>query len=155
MDSVMSLMREVELSEKAAEKAKREVDDCSLYINAEIDELILAQQQAKETNEKRAREVYTKKYDLAAKMDELQFRVFGVLDEGDGCVATIDKMLKSLEKRLTSALIKKEAADKEKLEKEVALAYHKSRMEELVKESKRLDEEAMENFLVVIQHLIA
>ncbi|MFS7930816.1 hypothetical protein Hanom_Chr04g00348701 [Helianthus anomalus] len=93
MDSVMSLMREVELSEKAAEKAKREVDDCSLYINAEIDELILAQQQAKETNEKRAREVYTIKYDLAAKMDELQFRVLGVLDEGDGCVATIDEVL--------------------------------------------------------------
>ncbi|MFS7930814.1 hypothetical protein Hanom_Chr04g00348681 [Helianthus anomalus] len=64
-------------------------------------------------------------------------------------------MLKSLEKRLASALIKKEAADKEKLEKEVALAYQKSQMEELVKESKRLDEEAMENFLVVTQHLIA
>ncbi|KAI7739506.1 hypothetical protein M8C21_009553, partial [Ambrosia artemisiifolia] len=143
MDSVMSLMREVELREKDAEKAKHERDECSLY----MDELILAQQLMKETNDKvRAREVFTQKSKLATKMEELQFRVLGVLDEGDECVATIDKICKSLEKRLTSAIITKEAADKEKLEKEVALAYQKSQMEKLVKESERLEEEAKDNF---------
>lgn len=60
----------------------------------------------------------------------------------------------SLEKRLTSALKKKEAADKEKLEKEVALAYEKRLMQKIVEESKRL-EQALENLKVVIQQNMA
>ncbi|KAJ0927899.1 hypothetical protein HanRHA438_Chr04g0188091 [Helianthus annuus] len=145
MNLIMSLMREVEWREKAAKKAKQEVDNCTLDINLEMDELIMAQQQVKESNDKRAKEVYAQRVELATEMKELQSCVSGVLNEGDGCVATIDEMCKALEKRLISAIIKKEAADKDKLGKELALAYQKSQMEKLVTESKRLEQEAMEN----------
>ncbi|KAJ0581870.1 hypothetical protein HanHA300_Chr04g0146031 [Helianthus annuus] len=150
MNLIMSLMREVEWREKAAKKAKQEVDNCTLDINLEMDELIMAQQQVKESNDKRAKEVYAQRVELATEMKELQSCVSGVLNEGDGCVATIDEMCKALEKRLISAIIKKEAADKDKLGKELALAYQKSQMEKLVTESKRLEQEAMENLKVVI-----
>lgn len=52
MNLIMSLMREVEWREKAAKKAKQEVDNCTLDINLEMDELIMAQQQVKESNDK-------------------------------------------------------------------------------------------------------
>ncbi|KAL8192053.1 hypothetical protein R6Q57_028174 [Mikania cordata] len=145
MNSIMMLMREVELREKAAQKAKQEVDDCTLEIMTEIHELQLAQQRAKETNDKRAREVYTQKANLATEMDELLYRLSGVLIQGDGCIAAIDDMYISLEKRLTSAVKQREAAEEEKLQKEAALAYQRIQTEKLVEESKKLEQQAMEN----------
>lgn len=51
----------------------------------------------------------------------------------------------SLEKRLTSALEKKKAADKEEFEKIMALECEKRLMRKIEEESKRLEQEAMEN----------
>lgn len=50
MDSVISLMRQVECEEKAAEEAKEEAAKSSLHILAMVDQLEQAQQLAKETN---------------------------------------------------------------------------------------------------------
>lgn len=60
-------------------------------------------------------------------------------------------MYKSLEKRLTLAVNEKEAAEREKLEKKAALAYRKNQMKKLLEESKRLDQQAIENLKVTIQ----
>ncbi|KAI3741860.1 hypothetical protein L1987_59538 [Smallanthus sonchifolius] len=103
---------------------------------------------------KRAREVYAQKVDLAYETTELLSRVSGVVNLGDGYLAAIDEMYKSLEKRLTLAVKQKEAAYKEKLQKEGALAYQlqkgalayqRSQMEKLVEESKKLEQQAMKN----------
>ncbi|KAI3741855.1 hypothetical protein L1987_59533 [Smallanthus sonchifolius] len=59
--------------------------------------------------------------------------------------AITEKMYKSLEKRLTLAIKQKEAADKEMLQKELALAYQRNHMEKLLEESTKLEQQAMEN----------
>lgn len=86
-----------------------------------------------------------------------------MLDDEDISLAVLDEMRRALETRLTSALIKKELADKEKLEKEgsfrEALAYHESEMGEVAEESNKLKQEAVENsklqeFLIDRGHVV-
>ncbi|KAI3773094.1 hypothetical protein L6452_04293 [Arctium lappa] len=163
MDSVIGFMREVECEEKAAELAKDEAAKSSLQVLAMVDELKQAQQLAKETNAMYAREVYAQKAVLATELEELQLRVSCLLDDEDISLAVLDEMRRALETRLASALIKKELADKEKLENEKsfreALAYQESEMAEVVEESYRLKQEASENsklqeFLIDRGHVV-
>ncbi|KVI12491.1 hypothetical protein Ccrd_009136 [Cynara cardunculus var. scolymus] len=120
MDSVIGFMKEVECEEEAAEQAKEEAAKYSLHILAKVDELKQAQQLAKETNAMvHAREVYAQKAVLATELEELQLRV--------------------------SSLIKKELADNEKLENERFAREALAKVEEVVEESKRLKQEAVEN----------
>ncbi|KAI3800986.1 hypothetical protein L1987_29086 [Smallanthus sonchifolius] len=88
-------------------------------------------------------------------MDSFSTRILDIDIEN----ARTKKMYKSLEKRLISAVIQKEAADKEKLQKQAALAYEKSQMEKLVQESKKLKQQSMENlklekFLINRGHVV-
>ncbi|KAK9055788.1 hypothetical protein SSX86_026873 [Deinandra increscens subsp. villosa] len=123
LDSVINLVKEVELKEKAAKEAKAEAATQDV------------------------REVLHQKAGLANKIKKLQCRVFGVLNEGDKCLGHFDEMRKELDSRLTSAMREKELADQEKLEKEIlaqeALAFEESQMLRLTEESKRLKEEAV------------
>ncbi|PWA91699.1 hypothetical protein CTI12_AA088890 [Artemisia annua] len=149
MDSVISLMRQVESEEKAAGQAKAEAAISGLDIRLKVEELKQAQQRAKETNEMHAKEVYSQKDVIATQMKEFQSRVSDVLHEGSKSVTLLDEMCIALEKRLASALKEKESAEKEKLEKETlareALAYEESQMKKLVEESERLKQEEMNN----------
>ncbi|PWA88526.1 hypothetical protein CTI12_AA119790 [Artemisia annua] len=159
VQSIINLRKEVERYEKAAEEAKKEADKCSLNLGAKMEELKLMEQHATETNEMHAKEVYAQKAALATEMEDLQFRAWGMLDEGDESLATLDKIRYSLEKRLASTIIKKEAADKEKLEKEVAFAYQKIQLKKVLEESKRLQQEEVENikvreFLIDRRHVV-
>ncbi|GKD86911.1 hypothetical protein Tco_1358065, partial [Tanacetum coccineum] len=159
VQSIIDLRKEVERREKAAEEAKKEAEDCSLNLLAKMEELKQMEQRAKETNDMHAKEVHAQKAALATAMEDLQFRASGMLDEGDESLAALDEIRYSLENRLASTIIKKESADKEKLEKEVAFAYQKRQMEKVLEESKRLEQEAMENlkaqeFLMDRRHVV-
>ncbi|KAI3800987.1 hypothetical protein L1987_29087 [Smallanthus sonchifolius] len=86
-------------------------------------------------------------------MDSLNTKILDIDIED----AITKKMYKSLEKRLTLAIKQKEAADKERLQKELALAYERNKMEKLVEESTKLEQEAMENlkeFLIDRGHVV-
>ncbi|GJY63857.1 ubiquitin isoform X2 [Tanacetum coccineum] len=110
-------------------------------------------EQAKKSNLAYGSEVHAQKTSLATAMEDLQFRASGMLDEGDESLTALDEIRYSLEKRLASTIIKKEALDKEKLEKDVAFAYPKRQIEKVLEESKRLKQEAMENLKVHEFHM--
>ncbi|KAM0071651.1 hypothetical protein Hdeb2414_s0001g00027701 [Helianthus debilis subsp. tardiflorus] len=83
LDRAISLKREVELKEKAAEEAKVETATSSLDILAQVEALKQAQQPVKYTNYKvHAREVYAQKAALVKELKELQLRMSGLLNEG-------------------------------------------------------------------------
>nr|XP_043638421.1 uncharacterized protein LOC122609444 [Erigeron canadensis] len=145
MDSLINLMREVEHMEKAAEQAKQQSDECSLDVVGQVDDVKQAAQRAKEKNDMHAKEVYAQKAALATEMDKVQLRVLGVSNEGNKFLSDLDEISRSLEKRLNSAMMKKEAADKQKLENEALFANHINQMEMTVEEAKRLEQEAMQN----------
>ncbi|XP_071701015.1 uncharacterized protein [Rutidosis leptorrhynchoides] len=145
MDLIKSLMREVESKERAAEKAKEAADKYRLYVLAKVGELKKAQQIAKEANDLKSSEVYTQKAALATEMRELQLCVSGVIKKGDEQITDLAEMRRSLEHRLTSAAMKKKAADKEKSESVKSFSYQNQQMEKLKEDSKRLKQEAIEN----------
>ncbi|MFS7930836.1 hypothetical protein Hanom_Chr04g00348901 [Helianthus anomalus] len=150
LDRAISLKREVELKEKAAEEAKVEAATSSLDILAQVEALKQAQQPVKYTNYKvHAREVDAQKAVLVKELKELQLRMSGLLNEGRRSFISSDEMHRVLKKRLTKAYREKELAEKVKVEKEKlalkALAFEKSQMLKLVKESERLKQEAVEN----------
>lgn len=149
MESVISLMKEVELQEKAAERAKEEAaEECS-EIFKHVDEIKQIIQQAKEANEMHAGEVSGEKAILGTEVRELQSRLFSLSDERDKSLAILDEMHQSLEVRLATAEKETEAAKREKLEKEEngkkLLADQEKIMEKVVEESNILRKQAEEN----------
>ncbi|KAJ0581867.1 hypothetical protein HanHA300_Chr04g0146001 [Helianthus annuus] len=155
LDRAISLKREVELKEKAAEEAKVEAAASSLDILAKVEALKQAQQLIKEANDMvHATEVPAQKVVLFKELKELQLRISGVLNEGRRSLRPSNMMLRVLKMRLTKAVREKELADKEKLEKEKlaleALAFEESQMLKLIKESERLKQEAMKTSKVLM-----
>ncbi|KAM0071962.1 hypothetical protein Hdeb2414_s0001g00031171 [Helianthus debilis subsp. tardiflorus] len=155
LDRAVSLKREVELKEKAAEEAKVEAGTSSLDILAKVEALKQAQQPVKETNDMvHAREVFAQKAVLVKELKELQLRMSCLLNEGRRSFIISDEMHRVLKRRLTKAYKEKEVADKVKVEKEKsalkAPAFEKSQVLKLVKESERLKQEAVENSKVLI-----
>ncbi|KAI4301283.1 hypothetical protein L6164_034576 [Bauhinia variegata] len=149
MESLMNLMREVEHQEKAAEQARMEADRGALDILDRVEEMKIMLAHAKEANDMHAGEVYGEKAILATEMRELQSRLLSLSDERDNSLAVLDEMRQTLEARFAAAEELRRAAEQEKQGKEEAarksLAEQEEIMEKVVRESKRLQQEAEEN----------
>ncbi|KAJ9187665.1 hypothetical protein P3X46_003093 [Hevea brasiliensis] len=150
MESIMNMMRQVELQEKIAELAKEEAASAGLDIQAKVEELKQMLKHAKEANDMHAGEVYGEKAILSTEARELQARLISLSDERDKALAILDEMHQTLEVRLAAAEELRRTAEKQKLEKEEsarnAYAEQEAIMEKVVQESKFLQEEAEENF---------
>ncbi|KAL6561194.1 hypothetical protein OROMI_016795 [Orobanche minor] len=149
VQSVLSLMREVELKEQAAEQAKVEASMGGADILAKLEEFKQLLQHAKESTSMHASEVYGEKAIMAAELRELQSHVLSLSEERNKSLTVLDEMRRSLEVRLSAAENKLKFAEQEKLEKEKdamkALADHELVMEKVVQESKILRHQAEEN----------
>lgn len=149
MESVISLMREVEVREKEAEQVKEEAARGPVDILANVEDLKQMLQHAREANDMHAGEVYGEKAILATEVKELQSRLLCLSDERDNSLAILDNMRPTLEQRLNAAEKEMKGAEQEKMEKETcarrALAEQKQLMDKLVQEAKILKQEAEEN----------
>lgn len=149
MESVISLMREVEVREKKAEQVKEEAARGPVDILANVEDLKQMLQHAREANDMHAGEVYGEKAILATEVKELQSRLLCLSDERDNSLAILDNMRPTLEQRLNAAEKEMKGAEQEKMEKETcarrALAEQKQLMDKLVQEAKILKQEAEEN----------
>ncbi|XP_027364217.1 uncharacterized protein LOC113871349 isoform X2 [Abrus precatorius] len=149
MESLINLMREVELQEKAAEQANMEAATGGSNILARVEEYKTMLVQAKEANDMHAGEVYGEKAILATELKELQSRLLSLSDERDRSLAILDEMRQILEARLAAAEELRKAAEHERLAKEEsarkALVEQETLVEEVVHESGRLQQEAEEN----------
>ncbi|KAK9724246.1 hypothetical protein RND81_05G058200 [Saponaria officinalis] len=149
MESVVSLMEEVELQEKEAEQAKVASTRGGLDILEKVEEIKKMLIHAKEANDMHAGEVYGEKSILATEVKELQVRLLGLTDEKERSLSMLDEMRKSLEERLAIVEEQKRAAEKELFDKQEiaqrALADQELIMDKVVQESKLLQQEADEN----------
>jgi hypothetical protein len=149
MESVMNLMKEVELEEKDAEKSEEEAARGGVDTLEKVEELKKMLKHAKEANDMHAGEVYGEKSILATEAKELENRLLNLSEERNKSLAVLDEMSETLKVRLAAALEMKKAAEQEKKEKEdsalKALAEQEAIMEKVVQESKLLKQEAEEN----------
>ncbi|KAJ1405117.1 hypothetical protein SESBI_26059 [Sesbania bispinosa] len=149
MESLINLMREVELQEKAAEQANVEAARGGSDILARAEEYKSLLVHAKEANDMHAGEIYGEKAILATELKELQSRLSSLSDERDKSLAILEEMCQILETRLAAAETLRKAAEHEKLEKEEsarkALVEQEAMMEKVAQESVRLQQEAEEN----------
>lgn len=149
VESVICLMREVELQEVAAEQAKLEAAKGGLDMLKRVEDLKEMLRHAKEANDMHAGEVYGEKAILATEVKELQSRLLGLADERDKSLAVLDEMRQTLEVRMAAAEKEMKAAEQERLDKEKvarkSLADQEIIMEKVVQEANILKQEAEEN----------
>ncbi|XP_011082547.2 uncharacterized protein LOC105165281 [Sesamum indicum] len=149
MQSVIKLMREVELKEQAAEQAKVEAAAEGADILAEVEDLKQMVQTMKEANGMHAGEVYGEKAILATELRELQSRVLSLSDERDKSLAVLHEMHQTLEERLAAAENEIKSMEQEKIEKDKAamksLAEQELIMEKVMQESEILKQQAEDN----------
>lgn len=149
VESIICLMREVELQEEAAEKAKLEAAKGGVDMLKRVEDLKEMLQHAKEANNMHAGEVYGEKAILATEVKELQSRLLGLADERDKSLAILDEMRQTLGMRMAAAAKEMKAAEQERLDKEEfahkALADQEIIMEKVVQEANVLKQEAEEN----------
>ncbi|XVE77755.1 hypothetical protein DITRI_Ditri13aG0088000 [Diplodiscus trichospermus] len=149
MQSIMDLMREVELQEEASEQAEEEAARGGLDILIKVEELKQVLLHAKEANDMHAGEVHGGKAILATEVRELQSRLLSLSQQRDKSLAALDEMRQTLEVRQAAAEELLKTAEQEKLEKEEsarnALAEQEAIMVKLAEESKILQQEAEEN----------
>ncbi|CAF1702682.1 hypothetical protein HID58_053040 [Brassica napus] len=149
MESIMNLMREVELQEKDAEKVKEDATRGGFDTLKKVEDLKKILAHAKEGNDMDAGEVYGERSVLATEVNELENRLLSLSEERDKSLSVLDEMRGVLEMRLAAALEIKNAAEKEIQEKEgsarKALDEQEAIMDKVVQESKLLQKEAEEN----------
>ncbi|KAL9430890.1 hypothetical protein AB3S75_026145 [Citrus x aurantiifolia] len=149
MESVMNMMREVEIQERAAKEAKAAAVRGGLDIFVKMDELKQMLAHAKEANDMHAGEIYGERAILATEARELQNRLLNLSEERDKSLAVLDEMRETLEARLAAAEDMRKEAEEEKFEKEesarASLAEQEVIMEKVVQESKLLQQQAEEN----------
>lgn len=149
VESVICLMREVELQEEAAEQAKLEAAKGGLDILRRVEDLKEMLRHAKEANDMHAGEVYGEKAILATEVKELQSRLLGLADERDKSLTVLDEMRLTLEVRMAAAEKEMKAAEQGRLDKEEvarkALADQEIIMEKVVQAANVLKQEAEEN----------
>ncbi|XP_039043721.1 uncharacterized protein LOC120182980 isoform X1 [Hibiscus syriacus] len=149
MESIMNLMKEVELQEAAAEQAKEEAARGGMDILVNVEELKQMLPHAKEANDMHAGEVYGEKAILVTEVKELENRLLSLSDERDKSLSILDEMHQTLEARQSVAQELMRAAEQEKLGKEESarniLAEQEAIMMKVVEESKILSQEAEEN----------
>ncbi|TQD92814.1 hypothetical protein C1H46_021589 [Malus baccata] len=149
MESVISMMREVEVQEKAVDIVQEEASRGGLDIMVKVEELNQMLAHAKDANDMHAGEVFGEKAILATEARELQSRLLNLSDERDKSLAVLNEMRGTLEERLDAAAEARRLAEQDKLEKEEcarkALAEQEAEMEKVVQESKILQQQADEN----------
>ncbi|KAJ0250160.1 ELKS/Rab6-interacting/CAST family protein [Hirschfeldia incana] len=149
MESIMNLMREVELQEKDAEKVKEDATRGGFDTLKKVEDLKKILAHAKEGNDMDAGEVYGERSVLATEVNELENRLLSLSEERDKSLSVLDEMRGVLETRLAAALEIKNAAEQEIQEKEgdarKELAEQEAIMDKVVQESKLLQKEAEEN----------
>ncbi|CAA2995942.1 rab11 family-interacting 3 [Olea europaea subsp. europaea] len=149
MESVIIMMKEVELKEKTAELAKMEAAEGGADILDRVEELGQMVKLAKEANEMQAGEIYGEKAVLCTELKELQSHVLSLSDERNESVATLHEMNQTLKMRLAAAENMIKFAEQEKVEKEnsahKALANQELVMEKVMQESKKSKQQAEEN----------
>ncbi|KAL0876831.1 hypothetical protein Bca101_026536 [Brassica carinata] len=149
MESIMNLMREVELQEKDAEKVKDDATRGGFDTLQKVEDLKKILAHAEEGNDMDAGEVYGERSILTTEVNELENRLLNLSEERDKSLSVLDEMRGVLEMRLAAALEIKNAAEEEIQEKEgyarKALAEQEAIMEKVVQESKLLQKEAEEN----------
>ncbi|KAK8482161.1 hypothetical protein V6N13_131860 [Hibiscus sabdariffa] len=149
METIMNLMKDVELQEAAAEQAKEEAAKGGMEILLKVEELKQMLPHAKEANGLHAGEVYGEKAILVTEVKELENRLLSLSDERDKSLSILDEMRRTLEARQSAAQELMSAAEQEKLKKEEsarnALAEQEAIMVRVVEESKILRQEAEEN----------
>ncbi|KAF2314898.1 hypothetical protein GH714_037106 [Hevea brasiliensis] len=117
MESIMNMMRQVELQEKIAELAKEEAASAGLDILTKVKELKQMLEPAKEANDMHAGEIYGEKAILATEARELQARLISLSEERDKALAILDEMQQTLEARLDAAEELRRTAEEQKLKK--------------------------------------
>lgn len=149
METVIDLMKQVDLEEEAAELAKQEASSGGLDVLVKVEELKQMLAHAKEANDMHAGEVYGEKAILATEVRELQSRLLSLSKDKDQSLAILDEMRQTLEERRAAAERLRKESENEKLEKEKfarsALTEQEAIMEKVVQESKILQQEAEEN----------
>lgn len=149
LESVSSMVTEVESHEKRAEHAKEEASKAGQDILSKIEDRKQIVKHAKEANDMHAGEVYGERAILATEARELQSRLLKLSDEREKSLSVIEEILRTLEARLAAAGEEQSAADRQKLEKEESahklLNEQELIMDSIVQESRRLKHEAEEN----------
>ncbi|XP_068338382.1 uncharacterized protein [Pyrus communis] len=149
MESVISMMREVEVQEKAVDIVQEEASRGGLDIMVKVEDLKQMLAHAKDANDMHAGEVFGEKAILATEARELQSRLLNLSDDRDKSLAILNEMCGTLEERLDAAAEARRLAEQDKLEKEEcawkALAEQEAEVEKVVQESKILQQQAEEN----------
>ncbi|KAL7151362.1 hypothetical protein ABFS83_04G025400 [Erythranthe nasuta] len=149
MESVMSFMKQVELKEQDAEKAKEEAAMGGVKIQEKVEEFKEMLERAQEGNAMHAGEIYGEKAILATELKELQSRVLSLSDERDKYLEVLDEMHQTLQVRLAAAENEIRSAEQIKQEKEKlalkSLADQELIMEKVVQESQVLKDQAVAN----------
>ncbi|XP_042007196.1 uncharacterized protein LOC121755838 isoform X2 [Salvia splendens] len=149
MESVINLMKQVEVEEQAAEQAKIEAERGDIDLLNKVEEQKRMLQHAKEANDMHAGEVYGEKAILATELRELHSRLRSLSDDRDQSLAYLDEMRQCLEVRLAAGEKEIKSALLKKLEKEEvtrkSLVEQELIMEQVVQESKILRQHAEDN----------
>ncbi|XP_073283784.1 uncharacterized protein [Primulina huaijiensis] len=149
IESVINLMREVELKEQAAEEANEEAAKGGIDVLDKVEELKLILKHAKDANDMHAGEVYGERSILATELRELQSRVLYLSDERDKSLEVLNEMCQTLRMRLAAAENDINYAEKERIRKQVSVretfSEQESLMERVVQEANILKEHAEEN----------
>ncbi|CAA7398513.1 unnamed protein product [Spirodela intermedia] len=149
IESIVDLMKQVDLCEKEANLAKEEASKAGLDILAKVEDLKEMLKHAKEANNMHAGEVYGEKSILATEAKELQSRLLSLSAERHKTLATIEEIRQTLKARVDTAERERIEAEQEKYEKEEtarrALGEQEAIMDRVVRESKKLHQEAEEN----------
>ncbi|CAN6684526.1 unnamed protein product [Malus baccata var. baccata] len=91
MESVINMMREVEVQEKAVDIVQEEASRGGMDIMVKVEELKQMLAHAKDTNDMHAGEVFGEKASLATEARELQSRLLNLSDERDKSLAILNE----------------------------------------------------------------
>lgn len=132
-------------AEYAARQSREEAARGGLEVMVKVDEMRKMLSRAREANAVHAGEVFGEKAVLATEARELQFRLAQVNREKAKAVAALNEIKTSLQARIENAVREKEAAEHEKIEKELrakmALAKEETHLAKVAQESRDLDAE--------------
>ncbi|CAN6707577.1 unnamed protein product [Malus baccata var. baccata] len=92
MESVINMMREVEVQEKAVDIVQEEASRGGLDIMVKVEELKWMLAHAKDANDMHAREVFGDKAILATEARELQSRLLNLSDERDKSLEILNEV---------------------------------------------------------------
>ncbi|KAG6402959.1 hypothetical protein SASPL_135174 [Salvia splendens] len=149
MESVINLMKQVEVKEHAAEQAKTEAARVEMDLQNEIKELKITIKHAKESNDMHAGDVCGEKVILTTELRDLHTRLVSLSNDRDKSLADLDEMRQCLEVRLAAAENEIESAVVKRFEDEkcgkLSLIKEKLIMEQVVQESKNLRQQAEDN----------